>query len=208
MEKSLIEHYGDEYSMRCLQSSVVISRILNDLGIKSREFFGAVCVSQVFEDSNRMSSWNGFWGDSHHVWTITEYNELVDLSIGAIHAHPKSKEHKQVPMPPLWWSNIEYWPYILRYLPEGPIKLNLSESETKDIEEFTARTLKELEKTLNNKNVNSIEYSPILCGKDSLNELYESGHLWMRGSYLLHESRIPPPVWVSKREGELREKNC
>ncbi|SFR37995.1 hypothetical protein SAMN04488073_0110 [Marinobacter gudaonensis] len=203
VEKSLIEHYGDDYSMKCLQSSVVISKILNDLGIKSREFVGAVCVSQVFKDSTRLPSWNGFWGEDHHAWTITEYGEVVDLTISALHAHPMSKEYNQVPMPPVWWGDTEHWPQILRYLPEGAVKLDLPENDAEDLEEFTARVLKELEQTLHNKSVDEVEYSPILHGIDALNKLHESGHPWLRGSYVLQEANIPHPPWVAERERQL-----
>ena len=47
---ALKKHYSENFSMKCLQSSVAIRILLEQNNIKSRELMGAVCVSQVFDD--------------------------------------------------------------------------------------------------------------------------------------------------------------
>lgn len=206
VEKALKDHYGKVYSMKCLQSSVAISMIMNEFGIKSREFAGAVCVSRVFEDPNKPPGWNGFWGDDHHAWTITEYGEFVDLTISALHIHPLAKKHAQVPVPAVWWSDTEKWPLILKYLPEGAARIELPNEDALDLKEFKKRVSRELELTLQRKTVKEIHFSPILNGIDSLNNLYKAGDPWLKGSYILHKAKIPHPSWVVEREKQLMNK--
>lgn len=203
LEAALKERYGDDYSMKCLQSSVMISKVLNDLGISSKVFCGAVCVSQVFEDSRRPPSWNGFWGEDHHVWASSEFGEIIDLTIGALHLHPLSKKHAQLPMPPLWWSDLGYMPKIIRYLPAGVAKIQLPEFDAKDLVELGDRVSEIWENTLGSKQVEDVEYGPILHGIEAMNQLHEAGLPWLTGSYILQEVDMPHPQWVIERESEL-----
>lgn len=203
VEKTLKDQYGNDCSMKCLQSSVAISMLMNGFGIKSMEILGSVCVSQVFEDLSKPPSWNGFWGDDHHVWNITEYGEFVDLTISALHLHPLSKEHPQIPVPAIWWSDTELWPRIIKYLPKGAVRFDLPKEDALDLEEFKKRVSKELLSTLQNNSVEKIQYSSILHGIDSLKSLYEAGDPWLKGSCILEEANVPHPPWVVERERQL-----
>ncbi len=203
VDRALIQHYPDTFSMKCLQASVAI-RILLDLnGIRSREFMGAVCVSQVFEDESKLPSWNGFWGEDHHVFLVTENNELVDLTMRYLHLHPLSKGNGQLPVPAIWWNDIDRWPTILKYIPEGAVEIMLPEDETLDLEDFKKLVLKEYEMSLKNSTINEIVYEPILNGVDSLNKLHNKGNLWLKKSYIFEEQGIPLPPWIEAKEGEL-----
>ena len=203
VDRSLKLHYGDSYSMKCLQSSVAIRSILDMYKIKSREYVGALCVSQAFERNDKLPNWNGFWDKDHHVWLHTEYGELVDLTINALHLHPASKGSDQLPVPAVWWGDVEHWPKLLKYLPDAAIKLELPEEEQKDLEAFTRFVKKEYESVLQGSSVNDIKYEPILHGVQSCNELHASGNQWLVKSYILQESNMPYPEWIQNRHNQL-----
>lgn len=202
VDKALKKHYGDSYAVKCLQSSVAIHTILEKYEIRAQELVGALCVSQVFEDDIRPPNWNGFWGDDHHVWLSTEYGEIVDLTINALHLHPMSIGNSQLPVPAVWWGDIGFLPKILRYLPDGAVKLTLPEDE-EDLEKFKYIVVAEYESTLNSMSINDIEYEPILCGMESLNGLYISGNSWLQKSLILQEAKVPYPRWIEERERHL-----
>lgn len=204
---ALKKHYSETFSMKCLQSSVAIRILLEQNNIKSREIMGAVCVSQVFDDESKLPSWNGFWGNDHHVFLTTEYNELVDLTMKYLHLHPMSKKNKQLPVPAVWWSDIDQWPTILKYLPENAkVNIMLPEEDNLDLENFKILVLKEYENTLESSTVNEILYEPILNGIDSLNKLYNEGNMWLKKSLIFQELNIPLPPWVEKKEAEQMRK--
>ena len=129
VENVLMQHYCDSYSMRCLQASLAISSILKKVGIKSQPYIGEVCVPQVFLDNKIAPKWNGFWGDDHHVWLMTEFGELVDLTIKYLHLHPVAKGNSQLEMPAIWWSETSRLPNVIKYLPQGPVAVTLPNEE-------------------------------------------------------------------------------
>ena len=203
VDKALKLHYGDSYSMKCLQSSVAIRSILDMYEIKSREYVGALCVSQVFERNDKLPSWNGFWDKDHHVWLHTEYGELVDLTINALHLHPASKKFVQLEVPSVWWGDTAEWPRLLKYLPDGAINLELPKEDEKDLEVFIKLVSKEYEAVIQNSSVNDIKYEPILHGVQSCNDLHASGNQWLVKSYFLQENNIPYPDWIQNRHNQL-----
>lgn len=201
---ALKKHYSETFSMKCLQSSVAIRILLEQNGIKSRELMGAVCVSQVFNDESKSPSWNGFWGDDHHIFLATEYNEFVDLTMQYLHLHPLSKGNEQLPVPAVWWSDSDQWPMILKYLPEiAKVNIMLAEEDNIDLDNFKILVLKEYENILNNSTVNEILFKPILNGIDSMNELYNNGNMWLKKSLIFQELDMPLPHWIEKKEAEL-----
>lgn len=201
---ALNKHYSETFSMKCLQSSVAIRILLEQNDIRSKELMGAVCVSQVFNDESKTPSWNGFWGDDHHIFLATEYNELVDLTMRYLHLHPMSRENEQLPVPAVWWSDIDQWPTILKYLPENAkINITLPEEDNLDLENFKILVLKEYENTLKSSTVNEILFEPILNGIDSMNKLYNEGNMWLKKSWIFQELNIPLPPWIKEKEAEL-----
>ena len=85
--RSLQAHYGDNYSDRCLQASDGVRQLLQSLGINSGLVHGAACFSQVYAGPPVVVSWGGFWEKDHHVWLMTELNELVDITVSQLHLH-------------------------------------------------------------------------------------------------------------------------
>jgi len=203
VDSALREFYSETYSMKCLQSSVAIRLILKEYGIKSREFAGALCVSQVYNREDKIPNWNGFWGEDHHVWLTTEYGELVDLTINYLHLHPLSKDKIQIEVPAVWWSDMEVWPRILKYLPDAPINIMLPDEDAKDLEEFKLFVLKKYNQVVRKKSVSEIDYGPFLHGIESFNQMHIDGNPWLRRSYIFEEMDIPHPSWIQKREAEL-----
>lgn len=148
-----------------------------------------------------------FGGDDHHVFLATEYNELVDLTMKYLHLHPMSKKNKQLPVPAVWWSDIDQWPTILKYLPENAkVNIMLPEEDNLDLENFKILVLKEYENTLESSTVNEILFEPILNGIDSVNKLYNEGNMWLKKSLIFQELNIPLPLWVEKKEAEQMRK--
>ncbi|PKH04774.1 hypothetical protein [Moritella sp. Urea-trap-13] len=204
VEKVLTQHYSDSYSMRCLQSSVALSLLLKRFGIKSQLYTGELCVSQVFLDDRIVPNWNGFWGDDHHVWLRTEFNEIIDLTVKYLHLHPATNSN-QLQMPAIWWSDISRWPSVIKYLPQGPVNLELPSQEMVDLEVFQTKVIQELEIFLESYSVNEVVFSPILHGPETMNELYKKGYPWLVKSALLQSCRIPHPERIVERERELME---
>lgn len=111
----LVAHYGTNYSDRCLQACLGIARVLNHYGIKSTLLEGSVCIPRLGGHGD--FGWHGFWGDHHHYWLITEFQELIDLSVHQINIHSAFKGNPLISPPPIWWSKISTMPDFLVYLP-------------------------------------------------------------------------------------------
>ena len=203
VDNALKKHYPDTFPMKCLQSSLAINVILEELGIHSRAYLGALCVSQAFEKEGRIPNWNGFWGEDHHVWVCTEFGEFVDLTIHYLHLHPASSNTDQLQMPALWWEDTDRWPHIIQYLPDGVVKPQLPEHEMKDLESFKSIAISEFKEILSSMSVQDVKFSPILHGTLSMNELHAEGYPWLRNSLFLEEHNIPHPAWVQTRIAEL-----
>jgi len=102
IEESLFEVYGKNSSMKCLQSSIAIQKILKQFGIESKIHYGSCCFSLI-EKKTKNFCWGGFWDKDHHVWLITEFEELIDFTISLVHLHPKiitKNDFEEIP--PLW----------------------------------------------------------------------------------------------------------
>ncbi|HIF9244650.1 TPA: hypothetical protein ACX6Q3_003313 [Photobacterium damselae] len=203
VENVLRQHYSDSYSMRCLQASLAIASILKKVGIRSQAYTGEVCVSQVFLDNRIAPSWNGFWGDDHHVWLMTEFGELIDLTIKYLHLHPATRGNKQLEMPAIWWSDASRWPNIIKYLPQGPIAVKLPIEEMIDLEVFQIKVDQELSQFMKSNSVQRVVFSPVLYGPESMNDLYSQGNPWVVKSAELQSSVLPYPQRVIEREREL-----
>lgn len=73
VEEALISVYEENYSIRCLQSSLGIQRTLNKFGINSKIQVGACCFPIVSGINPYQISWGGFWDKDHHVWLISDF---------------------------------------------------------------------------------------------------------------------------------------
>ena len=81
-------HYGHDYAMKCLQTAEASRMLLEEVGIESRLTAGAVCVPKILTNG-QFGGWTGYWGDHHHVWLETEFNEVADLALSQLHEHPE-----------------------------------------------------------------------------------------------------------------------
>lgn len=203
VDRALKKHYSETYSMKCLQSSLALGMVLEKFDIRSRAIVGGVCVAQVFDDNKRTPSWNGFWGEDHHVWSYSEFGEIADLTIRYLHLHPTFKAKAPLPMPALWWEDTINWPCIIKYLPQGSVKPILPDEEMRDLVTFKKKVSSELDTVLKTYSVQEIEFHPILHGANSMNELHEKGDPWLRASLVFQDLKFPYPLWVQEREAEL-----
>jgi len=208
VEESLTNVYGENYSIRCLQSSLGIQKILKEFGINSSIQIGSCCFSVVEGTNPYQIVWGGFWDKDHHVWLLSEYFEIIDFTVSKLHLHPfRNGKNLANPIPPIWWAPASIAPPIFKYLPN---KLNinlvpkLEEEENNELlryfdklDEIKSKKLKLLEEG----------YVPhefeALTGIQKLNELYESGNNWLNGSLIIQEQRIPFPDWIIEKEKEL-----
>jgi hypothetical protein len=120
VKRALTEHFGENYSYCCLQSSVAIKQVLENFGIKSSLIMGGVCLPVVSKGVKFKSGWHGFWGEHHHFWVITEFDEIVDLTIAQINLHPKSPGPDYVDPYPVWTNDARFYSNVFMYMPKGP----------------------------------------------------------------------------------------
>jgi hypothetical protein len=183
--------------------------VLKKLGIESKLWTGAACFAVAYKSGVGQTGWGGFWDRDHHVWLVTEFMELVDLTISELHLHPASSRRDAEPIPPLWWDDIAGWPKTIRYLPEGavaPIFQFETREETEDLERFKARVLATMERYLAERKTEDVAFGPMLEGEHSLNSLYEQGHPYLVKTLIVHQLNIPFPPWVQRRMDELNRK--
>ena len=108
------QHYAGDYSSRCLQASMAVRLLLAQFGIDCHLTIGTHC-SLAFSPSTQTVHWVGFWEEYQHIWAVTEFKELVDITMSQP-GGPFARDG-EVKMPPLWWNDIRDWPRSLLYLP-------------------------------------------------------------------------------------------
>jgi hypothetical protein len=201
-DRALREHYGENYSIRCLQSSLAVKTILTGFGISSTLWGEHVCVAEAFEAPLEYA-WGGFWNEERHMWLYTELSEVVDLTIGQLHIHPQVPRQDMVAIPPIWWQEISRWPNTIRYLPTARITPGLKGDEKKDLDAFLRLVPEILNEILEDKDVTDISFEPVLYGEASMNQLTLSGHPWLFATLPMRQQKIPMPPWVQEKEREL-----
>lgn len=190
--------YGN-YSDKCLQSSVGLHRVLKHLGISSKIVNGACCF--ITTKGSTPISWGGFWDKDHHVWLITEFFEIVDLTVSQLHLHPSKNNGELDPIPALWWQPADYTPSIFKYLPDSIVSENVLTEFSED-QTLLENFLDYIDQLLLESNTNFYSFNiPVIDGPETLNKLYEHGNEWARGACLSNDS--PMPIWVRNRELEL-----
>lgn len=203
VDAALREVYGDNYSIRCLQSSVAIQELLTSLGISSKVFLGAVCLSRVSKVDPKDLSWAGFWGEDHHVWVATEWNEYVDLTIAQLHLHPVGDSKNDEPIPAIWWHPADRWPPIIRYIPTGLAALKLESNDAQNLERLKSAVVRHQAEVMRVAEPTRMLFEPVLFGPDHANDMAMQGHPWLQKSLRFQELGIPFPDWIINREQEL-----
>lgn len=86
-------------------------------GYKAQVTYGPAAWIEVMQDQSLI--WAGCWGESVHLWVVTEFNELVDLNTSVAHRKRfhSNPDLKPLYSPPLLWS--KEIPSFYRYRPEG-----------------------------------------------------------------------------------------
>jgi len=198
--------FGANYSIRCLQGSFAVQSVLKSLGIESKFWGGSACVLKVHRSYPHDPNFGGFWEEDHHVWAVTEFMELVDLTISQLHLHPGSSRTDGLPIPPIWWDEISRWPESIKYLPDGVARIDLTPEENAELVKVCARSSLTLKQILDaGRDTGTISFEPILSGAESLSALADSGDVWATFTIRAHQARVPMPDWIVNREAELRK---
>lgn len=202
------DHYESDYPMKCLQTAAAVGMLLDNLGIKNRLLTGAACFAEAFEQSG-VVTWGGFWDRDHHVWLVTVFGELVDLSISQMHRHPKRNRADGIPVLPIWWDDRDVLPSMICYLPDGPVKIGFDDPEdTEDLKIFLEKVCSRFNETTASGHVDDVKFSPILTNLRVMHELHERGHPWLVRVLLFQDRAVPFPLWIQRREAELHEASC
>lgn len=200
------EHYGGDYPTMALQCSVAVKALLLSFGIQARIFAGAVCYPEVYRDDASMFKWSGFWGGDRHVWTVSEFNEFIDLVITRLNSHPSVVRKDVIPVPAVWWRINEDWPPFLRYLPEGPVRVQLPPAQMEDIDRLHKRVMTLKDRFVEELAVEDILFAPVLTGTGSVKELADKGDMWIGRGLRTSEFGKELPKWILEREIEIEEK--
>lgn len=202
---ALEKTYGSNFSDQCLQSSLGIQMALKHYGITSTLIEGALCIPTAsLERSN--SVWQGFWNNHHHYWLVTEFDELIDLTISQINSHPATGKERRADPPAFWFHDVSYLPAIFKYLPSDVIP---HEAETfledKSDNELLQQYLAVLKSTLslNNKILYHPRVETILNSTDDLTSWHKKGDKWSQICWQYNVNEIPLPAWIVNRENEL-----
>ena len=197
-------HYGHDYAMKCLQTAAASRMLLEEVGIESRLTAGAVCVPKILTNG-QFGGWTGYWGDHHHVWLETEFNEVADLALSQLHEHPGTSV-SEMQTPAIWWNQKNGWPPIIRYLFDSPFgSVSLSDTEEQaSYERFLASVREAFSSTMANRSVGDVVFSPLLGDVEELNVWIEKRHPWAIGALSVVSRRIPMPEWVADREREVK----
>jgi hypothetical protein len=205
VDQSLRDIFGDNYSIRCLQSSIAIQTLLSEFGIGSRVFSGAVCLSRATKGDPFQLGWAGFWGDDRHAWVATDFVEFVDLTISQVHLHPASSHDTDEAIPAIWWHPADIWPPIIKYLPEGEAQPDLPPDEANELERLITRLHEVKEQVMRTCDPKDSLFEPILYGPKHLQEMVAAGYPWLVKSLQIQRQGIPMPDWVINRDREMLE---
>lgn len=198
VDQALEEHYGDEASAKCYQSSFGIAHLLARYGVPAELWSGAVCVPERLSPDGRELSWGGFWGDDFHVWIRTSRRELVDLSITRLHRRPLVRDRPGPQVPAIWWQNT-LWPRSIVYVPNAIVPPREFPPQFEaDLQSFAALCEFHERKIRRSNRINRLRFGPVItCVKD-LERLRTERNPWAEAYDFFETHKIPfPPELVS-----------
>lgn len=204
VHSALVERYDGDFSERCLQASFAIRRTLEVLGIRATPWAGDLCVVETFWNPPPEWSWGGFWDQDHHVYVVTEFVELVDLSICQLHRHGARRRPDGHAPPMVWWDDVTTPAPVLRHLPRARINHGLVGAEAEDLSEL----LQAVEGLVNPDALATDMPSypgPVVSSVHDIARLAEGGDPWAIGAFTAaaHPDFAFPP-WIQERDKELR----
>jgi hypothetical protein len=209
VEEALLARYGNRSPEKCLQSSLAIQLVLDRLGISSDVCEGAACFAQAYKNAPQEIRWVGFWGEDHHYWLMTEFRELVDLTVSRIYLHPGFSRSDGETIPPLWWNDLGSWPNTIRYIPAGLLSTDsrFENGEDEDDQKaFEACVIETLNRYIASRDVGNVSFGPILENEDSLDSLYQQGLPYLVKTYIVQQQAISFPPWIQQRLAEWDRK--
>ena len=173
--QALCRQYGDNYSTRCMQSSSAIVRLLAKRGVDAFIAQGEACFGQV---SAKQLAWYEFGGKPgrSHFWVVTEFGELVDLTVNQTHLAPHALSGA-APFPALWRDDCRDMPAVFRYLPAEAT--------------FEANSRARFDLIL----------PTVVSSCDDLNRMAKEGDLWASSAWKYGD--LPPPTWANRRLDQL-----
>ena len=207
VDEAIILIYGKNYSNRCAQASEAIKYLLNEFGIKSRIFAGSLCALEVFQSKSKIGfCWGGFWDNQTHLFNITEFGELVDLTISQLHLDRAQKIKNIFPLLPLWWQPIDSWPPIFKYLPDGPAKYGIPDDDKVNFTLFMDAVKNKYNEYITNLNKEDITFGTIIYNVDTLNLLTQMGNPWLKySSNIIDTAMLTFPEYIITKEKKMIE---
>lgn len=137
---------------------------------------------------------------------MTEFGEIVDLSVARMSEHPRRTRTDGIPMPPIWWDDATEMPPVFRYLPDLPINaIPPDGAGAREMDAFISEVDALFSATCASKKAGDIDFGPLLDNSDTMNRLTSAGHPWLNGALVVMDRNIPFPTWIRAREAELIE---
>jgi hypothetical protein len=197
VDRAARRHYGETYPTRCVQTATVISLLLEQFGIESQVWGGAFSYPERLKviataGSGALASpaWGGFWGENHHAWVVTEFCELVDLSVSQSHADLRHGDDRPHQIPAIWWRD-KYFPSPLRYRFQG--RANLNDGLQQDVGEFAAVVGDEFSTLIAGGSIKALSFEPLLEDSSSIESLRIAAFPWIGIFDAFDRARIEPP---------------
>lgn len=208
VDEALIEVYGENYSIRCAQAAEAIKLLLEEFGIKSRIFTGHVCLILTYKVNNHYKfHWGGFWDDTFHMFNVTQFEEIADLTISQLHLDPANIKKKPLAVLPFWWQPLDKWPPIVMYIPEAPAKYGIPDDDKENFKSFITKVKDRKEYYLANSDSSLIDYTDVIYNIDSLNILTEIGNPWLKIlSEFMKQQKFTYPDFFQKKDREILNK--
>ncbi len=204
MDRALNEVYGSNYSDLCAQSSMCVKHLLDRIGIRSRTYSGDVCFKMTYKGDTTIRRWEGFWGTEHHVWVMSEFREIIDLTISHLHLHQNSFRNDTLPIPVIWWQ-LKAMPKSFLYIPSNPVDIELLPEERENYEKLIHRVDHYFDAEVQSDRMSDEAIPPILMDKATAVFLYQQGNPWIIESLDKFEKEsceLPP--YMAERDKELR----
>ncbi|MFA6238137.1 MAG: hypothetical protein WC635_12460 [Bacteriovorax sp.] len=204
----LSNHYGENYSDRCLQASLGIKYLLSCAGIESFLVQGALCIPVIRKEHFEFG-WQGFWDQDHHFWLITEFGEHIDLTIHQANIHPAFTGSKQHTPTPIWWNNFSNMPSVLKYLNLTiyPAKqsVELQEKEENEALQSFLANIKS-KNTKFQREYTQSSFEKILSTSEDMILWENQKDPWLMGLRIYNDNPIEFPNWIVEKEAELQVK--
>lgn len=215
IDETNIEVFGERSSLKCAQTALATAFLLSKLGVKTVYILGSICVPKISTNLATMD-WHGFWGGDHHYWIMTEFGEIVDISVAYLHMHPQEKL-SLLEMPPIWINTNQGVPACFKYLHSECFNVDYSEGmpkivflenndvtstlspEDEMIEYWTA-----LEQNIIEKNKTDISRFPCLISEGiTEHDLHVSNSAYLNAIPKFLDANIELPLWIIQTEAEL-----